>query len=294
MNNIFFNTEIISEQSSMLERAADRCLAPLRYLLGGRTVEMWDHTVIEDRQSFTEQGWKKTAAAIVLLIPGFLFGMMAKLVAYILYPSAWRKDTILLHFDQDPFPLDGAISLEVSHARLVKKSDAIKNKMVSKETWSKPEFIEEVSAFMEAAFAEIELFYALLEERHGGDRDKMAKAMIRQSLSYPDDGEINDTTIYAFNYFYDSLTEMYHLARSYSSIAGNAYHFSSLTDEDQEPFFDENTPQYRWRELYNSFCQKLDDYGLRTHLKDSRFENWSVLDDCFVDDYGFPDTRPTR
>lgn len=265
----------------MMERAADQCFAPIRYLFGGRTVEMWDHTVIEDRQSFTEQEWKKTAVAIALLVPGLLFGMMAKLVAYLLYPSAWRKETVLLHFDHNPYSLDGAISLEVSHARLEKMSDAIKNKMASKEAWSNPAFIEEVSTFMEAGFEEIELFYSQLEERHGGDRDKMAD-------------EIKNTSIYTFNYFYDSLTEMYHLARSYTTIAGNAYHFSSLTDEDQEPFFDESTPQYRWRELYNSFCQKLDDYDLRARLKNGRFVNWSIPDDCFVDEYGFPDTRPTR
>ena len=135
-------------------------------------------------------------------------------------------------------------------------SDAIKNKMASKEAWSNPEFIEEVSVFMEAAYEEMELFYSQLEERQGGDRDKMAKAMIRQSLSYLEDGA-NDTTIYAFNYFYDSLTEMYHLARSYASIAGNAYHFSSLTDEDQEPFFDESTPQYRWRGTLQFILPKI-------------------------------------
>lgn len=295
MLNLFFNTEILSDQSSLAEQLAHHCFAPIRYLYHGRTIEIWKQTVIEARQSYPEKDWKKTAAAVAFLVPGLLLGIMAKLLVY-LDPSAWRRDTAILTFDQDPHPLTGIISLEVSHARLEKLAADIKNRMTDKKVWSDPMFVEQVSAFMEAAYDEMELYYSHLEKKAGGDRDKMAATM---QGAY-DDEETADSADYTFTYFYDSLTEMYHLARSYASITASpdqrgrkVFHFSPLTAFEEEPFFEPGTFQYRWRELYNSFCQKLDEYDLKDRLGDGRFANWSQPDDCSVDFYGFPDTRPT-
>jgi hypothetical protein len=178
--------------------------------------------------------------------------------------------------------------MEKSHTKLEKMAESIRNEMTSKDVWSSPPFIEKVSQFLAAALEEIDLIYSTLEKNHNNDADIMAKALIQQVESDLDD------VVYSFPYFYDSLTEMYHLARSCAYIESNHYRFPSLEKEDQDPFFNPDNEKSRWREIYNNFCNKLDEHNLRNKLRDGRFANWSVSDTGFVKTYGFPDTRPTR
>lgn len=298
MKDLFFNTAIISNQSSHLGNLANLCFAPLRYLFHGRTVEVWNKIVIHEEESIRRGHWTKTAAAIMLLVPALLLGTMARLLDYALFQTTRANFAALEEFDQNPFPLDGEISLDVSHARLDKMATAIKNQMHSQRVWKDPDFISQVTSFMEAAYQEMEMFFEEIEERCDGDSAKMAKAMAQQSLH---ENDLN--SMYFPFYFYSSLTEMYHFARSCAYLEDSPLgggrkriQFPSLTDEDQAPYFISGTPQYHWRELYNNFCNKLKEIeGLWDQLKreDQRFINWAQPDEELVEEYGFPDTRPT-
>lgn len=303
LSNLFFNTAIISNQSSWLGSAANAFLSPSRYLFHGRTVEVWNQIVVQADHEPQPRNWVKTAAAILFLVPGILLGMVAKLLDYALFDST-RADCVAVEtFDQNPCSLQENISLNLSHARLDKMATSLKDRMTSKEVWTNPAFIAEVSSFMEAAYQEIEMFYEHLEERYDKDSSQIARAMAQDQLCDVDGKEDKTGQFYFYFYFYNSLTEIYHLARSCTYLENHAIqkgakivHFSSLTDEDQVPYFTPDTPQYHWRMLYNQFCNKLDEIdGLREKLtkEDARFINWSKPDDEIVNEYLFPHTRPT-
>lgn len=297
MTNLFLNTAIISNQSSQLGNLANICLAPFRYLFHGRTVEIWNKIVIHESDS-VQKHWTKTAAAIVLLVPGLLMGIMARFLDHFFFQTTRADFAVLEKFDQNPFPVEEGIFLDVSHARLDKMATVIKDQMCSKSMWKNRDFISQVTSFMEAAYQEIEMFFEEIEERYEGDPARMARAMAQEG---PNDKD--PYSLYFPFYFYGSLTEMYHYARSCAYLEDSLFgggrkkiNFPSLIDEDQDPYFTSGTPQFHWRQLYNDFCDKLNEIdGLCDHLKkeDERFINWAQPDKGPVKEYGFPDTRPT-
>lgn len=166
-------------------------------------------------------------------------------------------------------------------------SKSIKDGMTSREVWSNTDFIEKVSQFFDAASDEIDLIYTLLETKYPNDPDAMATALIQQ-IERKD-----DENVYSFPYFYDSVTEMYHLARSCSYIESDYYQVPDLEDAEQAPYFDPSDQKFRWREIYNDFCNRFHELDQKSKVRDGRFANWSVPDTAFVNRYGFPDTRPT-
>ncbi len=50
MSNLFFNTEIISEDKSAVEVFGDFCLQLVRYLFEGRKIEIFDGKVIKNKK----------------------------------------------------------------------------------------------------------------------------------------------------------------------------------------------------------------------------------------------------
>jgi hypothetical protein len=295
MTNLFFNTAFISDDSSSLEQWANTCFAPVRILFHGRKVEVWNQHVIKEEFSAPSQQWMITATAILLLIPSILLGTIAKFLDEYLFRAAPIDYHSVQNFDQNPY---SANPLAISHVQLEKMIKSIKEQMISKNIWENRAFIKEVSKFMEAAYEEVENIFIELTDRYGTDAKIIAQVMANQSS---DDALEEDRVVYSYIYFYDSLTHIYHLARSNAHFKEHPQGrteivFSPLKDQDQDPYFNSDAPQYRWRMLYNDFCNKLDEIdGLRKALekRDGRFVNWAQPDEKRVASYGYPDTRPT-
>jgi hypothetical protein len=206
--------------------------------------------------------------------------MPIKILFNNLYQEPWLRE-----FDRSWFRNSDA--LEKSHQTLAKMSQEIKQKMYSDTIWDDPIFIQEISLFMELAYAEVELFYRELINAANGDTKKMVELMGHQQRKK---GEPN----YCYYYFRNSLTEMYHLARCRVSFNQEGIpQISWLSLNDVVPYFQPGTPQFHWRELYNQFCQKLNDHQLRFALTDERFSQWAQPDLNQLDDFNFPKVQPT-
>lgn len=342
MFSSYFNVAVSSKESNFFVHQANAGFAPLRYLFRGRTVEVIDEKIIKEYQSFSENkneryssivwsrhnlnDWMLTAKkvlpvalALILLIPGLIWGVGNKLIAYC-FESTRRDLAIANKLLSQPFvppaiDLNIAPGLDVADGQAWMKFALMTRKLTSKEIWKDPAFIQEVSEFMEEAYNVMVIYFNQLETRHNGNRDEMAQVMVRQPQSYlgvsgdklPECIK-RDTTDYCHRYFQGSLTDIYHLARGCQYLVDNPcvegemmMRCWSLDTEDQTPYFTTGTPQYRWRMLYNDFCQMLDRYGLREKLNgsdntrglDQRFGNWAKPDTHFVESYGAPDMRPT-
>lgn len=164
------------------------------------------------------------------------------------HEAAWLTE---LNRPLDRPYLKESAALEASHKALAQKSGRLKiNFCNSKEDWENPKCIAAVSEFLEAAYAEQELFFRELAEATKGDSKKMVELLQCQRRKAGDPN-------FCYYYFYDSFTEWYHMARGCAYFDKNGdIVFPALTDKDQDPYFKEG-PQSRWRELYNKFCDKL-------------------------------------
>ncbi|MFI5344707.1 MAG: hypothetical protein ACHQUC_10880, partial [Chlamydiales bacterium] len=303
---------------------------PVRYLYRGREVTVLNESELMEKQSFayplprykeSRRDYKKIALAIVLLVPGLICGIVLKLIAFC--AQSTHKDLatarkLLQPFVPPEFKKSDSIDLETfgRDSRIQYKGLKDQVKKIGKEIWKDAEFIQEFSVCMENGYKEMILYYQQLKERHHNDPDKMTTAMVlrfiqaapRCNLTAEQAEALNkeDPTNYCSKYFFDSITDMYHLARGccYCEDAkvvekgkqpeSVKRYTQQLSHEDQAPYFTTGTPQYRWRMLYNDFCEMIDRHGLREHLgyKDQRFLHWSVPDTNFVEFYSSPDTTP--
>lgn len=208
-------------------------------------------------------------------------------------------------------------SLQSSHEKLGKMARFIKTQLTSpkkfnevgakwglhvenaatqcQDKWKRPYFIEEVSYFMENAALEVEIFFNQLQKEGKNDPETMADLMTDQKRKKGDPD-------YCFSYFYESLTDMYHIARNCRAYVEfnkslRAIAPDPIVDEYQNLFFTERTPQYRWRTLYNNFCDKIDDLKLRDALdkKDKRFTGWAIADNTKIENgmFGSKSGKPT-
>jgi predicted ABC-type ATPase len=105
MYNLFFNTEIISDHDSHLESFANSCFYSIRYLFQGRTIEILDGKVENEYLSCPQWNWKKTAFAIIALIPGILLGLPAKFLSYYCYASARENYQIAQSYQSASSPI---------------------------------------------------------------------------------------------------------------------------------------------------------------------------------------------
>ncbi|WP_068466748.1 hypothetical protein [Candidatus Protochlamydia phocaeensis] len=188
-------------------------------------------------------------------------------------------------FDSDP--------LERSHDRLVCMWNTFHSRLTHKEAWKDPVLITQFTHLMERAGDEIDLIFHQLDELTENEPDKpakMANILTFQAYARTDYN-------FCYKYFRCSVTQLYHLARGYVYFNGNYYQGTrNITDAEKAPFYTPGTPQNRWREIYNRFCEKIDLYHMRGTLQeqDERFLNWANPDLRMEDPFSpFPDTTPT-
>jgi hypothetical protein len=171
--------------------------------------------------------------------------------------------------------------------------------------WQSPEFIDHFSKLMEDGYRYMQIYFREVSEKCEGDVRKMAIEMTTypQCRSVPSQDYLHTFFLFSRLYHYargcatqldrDQWAEIYCID-PHEPMPLTAK--ETLTDQDQEPYFNSTKPQYRWRELYNAFCDLVDQNGLRSQLKkrgDMRFIRWSTPDLGKVDHYGSPDTLPS-
>lgn len=323
------NLAVSSAQSNFFVDRANQCLAPVRYLFRGREVTVLNENELMEQQSFSyplpryresRRDYKKIALAIALLIPGLICGIVLKLIAFCAKSTHQDLATtrkLLQPFVPPKFNETSSKDLEAFERTLFNEYRDLKEQVFErgKEIWKDDAFIQKFSVCIENSYIQMLLYYEQLKERHHNDPDKMTTAMVlrfiqansRCNLTAEQAQALHekDPTNYCSMYFHGSITDMYHFARSCSYFenskevekgqpAQRMKLNSKLSREDQAPYFTTGTPQYRWRMLYNDFCQMIDRHGLREHLgrKDQRFLHWSVPDLGFVEYYSAPDTTP--
>lgn len=191
------------------------------------------------------------------------------------------------------FPVKGQFDpsyLEFSHERIEREWNALMPLLKNEEAWDNPLTIAKFSALMEKAKEEIDLIFHQVDEL---TEDHPQKAIIMAKLLADQSSDHN----FCHKYFRRSITQFYHLARGRVYIQNNRYRYPPLiTEEAKASFYTAGTPQYRWRELYNQFCAKLDDYQMKEAMrrKDGRFVNWAEADlEPTTPFLPFPDTIPT-
>ncbi|CUI17450.1 hypothetical protein PNK_1844 [Candidatus Protochlamydia naegleriophila] len=191
------------------------------------------------------------------------------------------------------FPVKGQFDpsyLDFSHKRLEREWHALEPLLRSERGWDNPILITKFSALMEQAREEIDLIFHQVDELTEDHPEKaatMARMLADQGTTYN----------FCYKYFRCSLTQFYHLARGRVHIQNNRYRLpQTVTEEAKASFYTPGTPQYRWREIYNQFCAKLDHYQMKEAMrrKDGRFVNWAEPDLVPTAPFlPFPDTTPT-
>lgn len=191
------------------------------------------------------------------------------------------------------FPIKGEFDpsyLEFSHQRIGREWQTLMPLLSSEAAWDNPTIIAKFSALMERAKEEIDLIFHQADELTDNAPQKaatMARLLADQGTTYN----------FCHKYFRCSVTQFYHLARGRVHINKNRYQRPEfITEEVKAPFYTAGTPQYRWREIYNQFCTKLDFYQMKEAMrrKDERFVNWAVPDLVPTAPFlPFPDTIPT-
>lgn len=252
MSRTFFLTEIISAEKSKIEACGNYCLRPMRALFNGRTIEIANGRIVKNQGFDFDRKWYQVALAIITLIPGLILGMVIKAFALLSSPVKKNHDHVALYLD-----------LKNSHKELEKQAAAINDL----------EDVAKITHFMQQASKEIDLLLKLLT-LEAPDVMQQAELLKNQRGvigTYSYSGEPQDPPNpfhdggYCYKFFNASITEMYHFVRS---LAFNEGKMAS--------FFDGQSAESEWRELYNNFCQKVS--PLLPHMRDKRFANWSTED----------------
>ena len=221
--------------------------------------------LLKIKKSYINRTWYGVAVAITSIAFGILFGVLAKTFSLVFSTTQKNRKIAGLH-----------VALNQSHQKLEKHAYAIEQVLLrdNENIWGSPEFIQNVDEFMRLAENETDLFFKALEIEGKGNAETMAKILNDQygvkgsyfvdccdgnRFYYLDGG-------YCYKFFYSSLTSTYHFIRN------RAY-----KDDQIAPFFDQESPQSKWRIIYNRSCEKLD--LIRDKLEDQRFSKWSQKDD---------------
>lgn len=136
-----------------------------------------------------------------------------------------------------------------------------------REIWKNKELIELVDQFLSIAI--VEAFYIFRDsyEKSGRNAREMKKLLHNQ---------LDDGPHYIHCFFHRSFVNVYHYARGMCTLVPRFYFNPALKRDDEEPFFTPGTPQYRWRQMYNSLQVVMDMYGL-THMH-ANYINWTEPD----------------
>jgi hypothetical protein len=306
---MFFNIELVNKNDlSLLRTVENTCLKPVRYLFKGRTIEILNDQIIKDEPSFGPRTYLGMALAIATFIPGLIFGILAKALNSL--GNRYRNDQAFLKqflHVKPSLPSAPAMTLDAYLQNFWPKIDALRNQIKDDEAiWKDGGFIQECSQIMEEGYASMELYFRQLAKECNSDPVLMKEQMIMQPQN-------RETPSQDYSHTFFIFSKLYHQARScatqldrktWADPMGMGDHEPMpirekefLTEEDQEPYFNPTKPQYRWRQLYNAFCDLVDKYGVRSHLEkrggDTRFSNWSHPDTQKVFGFYYPDTLPT-
>ncbi len=309
--NLYLNTNIDNHnETSFLTRLADTCLLPSRYLCNAASIEILNGEVIQEEPLFPEKNYLYTAAAIIALVPGIIFGTFTRLLAVLLGDNAMSRtiaDQFYKRSIQLPQVPAGTTLAQYSQATTDQTTQILNRIQEDRAIWQDPQFIQDFTTVMENAYRYTEIYFRQLAAECNNDPAAMKDRMILQ----PQNRRSGDTSQdYSHTFFH--ITKLYHLARGCNSRITRemAERWGYLPHEEapmrpeqplplvkQEPYFNPTKPQYQWRQLYNTFCDKVDQAGLRSLLEanggDGRFSKWSKHDTHKVSHYVFPDTLPT-
>jgi hypothetical protein len=145
------------------------------------------------------------------------------------------------------------------------------------QVWNDSVFLEDVNAFLSAAFEEADLYFANLEREAGSSDPKRLAALMSEKRRSPN---------FFVPFFNASFFHVYHMARNNISIAAHSFNPDnyilppSFNEIDQTPFFTPDTAQFEWREMYNILCSKVHSLGVLPYL-DPQFTSWTKLDDGY-------------
>jgi len=277
-------------------------------------IEILDGQIVKECPSFQEKSFLGTVAAIAALIPAFIIGVVVKLFA-VLFTKYSEDKALVEQFFQREIRLPEAptgITLEAFRGQIALQAEPVLARIGSEESiWQDEGFIQEYSQVLEEYFTFMQLYFKDLEEESHHDVQAMRDRMIVQPQNRASRGFDINGQDYSYSFF--PFSSLYHFARSCAIRYDRAEYASQmgigddeemplrekfeLTEADQEPYFNPTKPQYRWRQLYNAFCAKVDENGLRSLLEsrdgDTRFSNWSRPDLVMVKNYYNPDTMPT-
>lgn len=313
--NLDLHTEIINHSHpSYLCTIANTALKPLRSLFDGTTIEILnDHIVRQESSFYEETDYLTTAIAIATLIPGYIVGVLFRALA--VYFDRYAEDRALVNqFYQRPAPLpispSGVTLAEFSQSFNTKREAVLDRIDTDKAIWQDPTFIQDISLVMEEGYKYMDVYFRQIREEGGHAVNEIKDLMLLQSR-----GRESGSTDQNYAFIFFAFSTFYHLARCCvtrlheSERQGRCRYIpleqkmplrpqNTLTNRDEEPYFNPTKPQYRWRELYNAFCTKIDDInGLRSLLEQSgsgrRYSNWSHPDLQKNPLFYYPDTIPT-
>ncbi|MBS0616107.1 MAG: hypothetical protein JSR58_06110 [Verrucomicrobia bacterium] len=309
---LYLNVEMKNvSQPSRLSSAAETFLQPYRYLFNGKSYEILDGQIIQEELSFPEKNYMRTAAAVVAFIPTFFAGVLLRFVENLFNINPESRALLeqfyarKVEFPQAPNDrelndfYDEVAGLYNNVFRRIEQTPDI---------WNNEQIINDFSQAMEKGYQFMDLYFKKLAQECEKNPNEMKRRMIEQSQNFPPDKQNQQE--YARIFFMFPL--YYKMARGWSykyytpgiflnAEAARNYVVDpskleircarELTQEQNRPYFNPTKPQYRWRELYNAFCDKLDAYGLR-EARDTRFDNYSRHDTKKVTSVWL-DTTPT-
>lgn len=282
---LHLNTEMINRSGiSARCKVAQACLKPYRYLFDGKTVEIFQGRIVQARPSFPtnpiipETGMHRTALAVIGLVPGLIVGITLRIVS-ILMGDDKQSRSLIEQFYQRRLVLPEippGVSLDQFHRGVAQQRIALLNRIGSdRAIWQDPQFIQEFSALMENAYRYSEIYFRQLYQECSGD----PQTMVDRMLLKPESGRLGNRQDYYNTFSY--LPTLYYFARGCITRADESKRevlglnpnermpmkaAVFVSEIEQRPYFDPSAPQYRWRELHNAFCAKLDQLNLRPLL----------------------------
>lgn len=312
---LLLDTEILSTVHTPLSaQMAQFALKPYRYLFEGRTILINEANRPKQIQkvhpSFAEKNMFVTALAVAALVPGLICGVLLRLFAVILGDYKEMRSIVEQFYQQRlvlPQPPPN-VNLEQYREQILPLSNQLRDRIGQDSAiWQNPEFVQDFSNAMENAYRYSEIYFRQLSQECNAD----PRAMVDRMILQPQNDTVGNRQNFCHTFFYLPLL--------YTQARGCVSHITtqererygmeddepsflrpapSLSEAQQAPYFQPGTPQYRWRELHNAFCDKLDALKLRPLLNgiqngDKRFSRWAQHDVKMVRKYGPKDTLPT-
>ena len=303
----------IANDTSFTFRLAQVALAPYRYLFDGKTIVIdqvqAQKEVIHVHPNFPEKSMFKTALAVMALVPGLIVGVLLRF-ASILLGGDRESIALVEQFYQRKIELPQApegATLAQYRQEIAPFNDEVMGRIGEDPAiWQDPQFVRDFTTALENAYRFTEVYFRQL----GQECENNPRQMVDRMIFQPQQG-LGDRQDFCHTFFY--FPTLYQRARGHAALISSTLREQygigeeermplkanpRLTEEQQRPFFDPRTPQYRWRMMQNAFCDKLDQLNLRPLLEadrggDGRFSNWARHDRKMVTNYSIPDTTPT-